>query len=83
MLSYKSGGITALNIQVKISPPAPCTTRHTHTHTETYFPPLLVKKLGYSRVSKSLDFANCTLDAFLHVFLSLTFPLKQWFHLQD
>ena len=37
MLSYKSGGIRALNIQVKISPPAPRTTRHpTHTaHIES------------------------------------------------
>ena len=35
MLSYKSGGIRDLNIQVKISPPAPRTTCHTHTHTHT------------------------------------------------
>ena len=37
MLSYKSGGIRALNIQVKILPLAPCTTRHpTHTtHIES------------------------------------------------
>ena len=30
--SHKSGGIRALNIQVKTTPPAPRTT-HTHTHT--------------------------------------------------
>ena len=32
--SHKSGGIRALNIQVKTTPPAPRTT-HTHTHTHT------------------------------------------------
>lgn len=31
MLSFKSGGIRALNIQVKTTPPAP----HIHTHTHT------------------------------------------------
>ena len=37
------------------------------THRQKHIP-LLVKKLGYSRVSKNFNFANCTLGAFFTCF---------------